>query len=65
MATSGEPSTWLPLGKLEMQEPLPLSFSRKFEILKTISSFSDFFKKFGSDRTLKFQNPFQTSIPFL
>ena len=36
MATSGEPSTWLPLGKLEGQEPLPLTFSRKFEIFKKI-----------------------------
>jgi hypothetical protein len=34
MATSGEPSTWLPLGKLEGQEPLPLTVSRKFEIFK-------------------------------
>ena len=42
MATSGEPSTWLPLGKLEGQEPLPLPFLRKSEIFKKISSF---FKK--------------------
>ena len=34
MATSGKPSTWFPLGKLEGQEPLPLSFSRNFEICK-------------------------------
>jgi len=44
MATSGEPSTWLPLGKLEMQEPFPLSFSRKFEIFKKSPHFSTFLK---------------------
>ena len=33
-ATSGEPSTWSPLGELEGQEPLPLLFSRNFENLK-------------------------------
>ena len=42
MATSGEPSTWLPLGKLEGQEPLPLSFSRKFEIFEKSLHFSTF-----------------------
>ena len=47
MATSGEPSTWLPLGKLEGQEPLPLSFSRKFEIFKKIASFFNFCKSLG------------------
>ena len=45
MATSGKPSTWFPLGELEGQEPLPLSFSRKFEIfLKTNPHFSTFLK---------------------
>jgi len=29
MATSGKPSTRFPLGELEGQEPLPLSFSPK------------------------------------
>ena len=42
-ATSGEPSTWLPLGKLEGQEPLPLTFSIKFEIFKN-HHFSTFAK---------------------
>ena len=65
MATSGEPSTWLPLGELEGQEPLPLLFSRKFEIFKKISSFFNFLKKFGSYITLKFQSHFHTLIPFL
>ena len=41
-ATSGGPSTWLPLGELEGQEPLPLSFSRKFEIFKKSRHFATF-----------------------
>ena len=53
MATSGEPSTWLPLGKLEGQEPLPLLFPRNFEIFKKSPHFSTFTKS-GMDRTLKF-----------
>ena len=44
MATSGEPSTWLPLGKLEGQEPLLLTFSRKFEIFKKYHYFLTFSK---------------------
>ena len=44
MATSGEPSTWLPLGKLEGQGPCPPSFSRKFEIFKKSHHFSTFSK---------------------
>ena len=44
MATSGEPSTWLPLGKLEGQEPLPLTFSRKFEISRKSHHCSTFLK---------------------
>ena len=44
MATSGEPSTWLPLGKLEGQEPLPLLFSRNFEIFEKSHHFSTFWK---------------------
>ena len=44
MATSGEPSTWLPPGELEGQEPLPLSFSRKFGFFKKSRHFSTFWK---------------------
>ena len=43
MATSGEPSTWLPLGELEGQEP-QLLFSRKFEIFEKSHHFSTFSK---------------------
>ena len=44
MATSGKPSTKFPLGELEGQEPLPLSFSRKFENFKKSHNFSTFWK---------------------
>ena len=40
MATSGEPSTWLPLGKLEGQESIPVTFSRTFGIFKKSHYFS-------------------------
>ena len=35
MATSGEPSTWFPLGQLVEQERLSKTFSQVFEILQT------------------------------
>ena len=44
MATNGEPSTWLPLGELEGQEPLPLLFSRKLENSKNTQHFQLFQK---------------------
>ena len=44
MATSAKPSTWFPLGELEGQEPLPLSFFNFFKFSKTKSSFFNFLK---------------------
>ena len=63
MATSGEPSTWSPLGKLEGQEPLyyfreNLEFSKNHPIFQLLP-------KSGMERTLEFQSHFQTLIPFL
>ena len=58
MATSGEPSTWLPLGELEGREPPPLFilsiFSDILRNFRKITPFFNFFEKSGTDRTLKF-----------
>ena len=47
MATSGEPSTWLPLGKLEGQEPLRSHFPGNLKISKKSPQISIFLKSPG------------------
>ena len=47
MATSGEPSTWLPLGKLEGQEPLRFYFPEILKFTK-MYHFSTFWKSLDS-----------------
>jgi len=79
-ATSGEPSSWLPLGELEGQERLPAFFFKVFSIftkIKNLIIFNcfgnvqknhqilNFFEKFGPNRTLKFQSQFHLSPPFI
>ena len=44
MATSGEPSTWLPLGKLEGQEPLCYYFPENLKFSKNLIIFQLFEK---------------------
>ena len=65
MATSGEPSTWLPLGKLEGRELHPaVIFPENLKFSKNLIIFQ-LFEKNGSYRTLKFQSHFHISITFL
>ena len=45
MATSGEPSTWLPLGELEGQEPSRYHFPENLNISKNSHHFSTCLKK--------------------
>ena len=42
MATSGEPSTWLPLGELEGQEPSCYHFPENLKFSKKYHHFSTF-----------------------
>ena len=65
MATSGAPSTCYRSGNSKGRRPSRYHFPENSKILKKISSFFNFFKKFKSYRTLKFQSCFHLSVPFL